>query len=310
MHKHRVNHRAWVLMGDFNVTLKREEHSNGSLRMTIDMSDFKDVVNAMEVEDLCSTGSQFTWTKSLKNVMCNTLKKLDRIIINDKSLLHFKKARGIFIPYLVSDHCPAIMTIPKGASKKKKSFRFANYVADKKDFLDVVREGWNHDVRGCQMYRVVDAIVRGKLTFAYNLLWAYWVSSGLEGYLLKDLRCKLLLKQIVRRTSTPKLLPVGRTNSSFAAKPETVNRVCEIVKIQLALPDGSVTATRHKFSALGADSIDTVLSWVLRILRVRLMPEIEHRLLEKIVNLRIYANGSKAEIMKNMDPALKKILQE
>ncbi|GJR34251.1 RNA-directed DNA polymerase, eukaryota, reverse transcriptase zinc-binding domain protein [Tanacetum coccineum] len=147
MHKHRVNHRAWVLMGDFNVTVKLEEHSNRSLRMTIDMSDFKDVVNAMEVEDLCSTGSQFTWTKSLKNGMCNTLKKLDRIMINDKSLLHFKKAHGIFIPCLVSDHCPAIMTIPKGTSKRKKSFRFANYVADKKDFLDVVREGWNHDVR-------------------------------------------------------------------------------------------------------------------------------------------------------------------
>ncbi|GKA65392.1 F-box protein-like protein, partial [Tanacetum coccineum] len=42
------------------------------------------------------------------------------------------------------------------------------------------------------------------------------------------------------------------------AKPETVNRVCEIVKTQLALPDGSVVAPDSKFSALGADSLDTV----------------------------------------------------
>nr|GEW12240.1 hypothetical protein [Tanacetum cinerariifolium] len=70
------------LMGDFNVTLKPEEYSNGSSSMTIDMSDFKYAANTMEVEDICSTG----------------------------------------------------------ISKKKKSFRFANYVADKKDFLDVVRE--------------------------------------------------------------------------------------------------------------------------------------------------------------------------
>nr|GEW69119.1 acyl carrier protein 1, chloroplastic-like [Tanacetum cinerariifolium] len=92
---------------------------------------------------------------------------------------------------------------------------------------------------------------------------------------------------IVRRASTPNLLPVGRTNSCFAvyrmtrfqissseAKPETVNRVCEIVKTQLALPDGFVAAPDSKFSALGADSIDTVLSRIIRILRVRLMPTI------------------------------------
>nr|GEW59534.1 acyl carrier protein 1, chloroplastic-like [Tanacetum cinerariifolium] len=76
--------------------------------------------------------------------------------------------------------------------------------------------------------------------------------------------------QIVGRTSTLKLVPVGRTNSRFpvlrtyrfqiscSAKPETVNRVCEIVKTQLALADGSVVAPDSKFSALGADSLDTV----------------------------------------------------
>ncbi|GJV35563.1 RNA-directed DNA polymerase, eukaryota, reverse transcriptase zinc-binding domain protein [Tanacetum coccineum] len=64
MHKSIVNHRAWVLMGDFNVTLKPEEHSNGASNMTIDMNEFKDVVNNVEVEDLCSTRFQFTWTNN------------------------------------------------------------------------------------------------------------------------------------------------------------------------------------------------------------------------------------------------------
>lgn len=43
------------------------------------------------------------------------------------------------------------------------------------------------------------------------------------------------------------------------AKPETVEKVCDIVKKQLALPDGSVVTGESKFSALGADSLDTVL---------------------------------------------------
>ncbi|GJT33305.1 RNA-directed DNA polymerase, eukaryota, reverse transcriptase zinc-binding domain protein [Tanacetum coccineum] len=56
-----------------------------------------------------------------------------------------------FLPYLVSDHNPAIMIIPKGIVKKKKSFRFANYVVEKEDFLDLVKEGWKKDIRGYQI---------------------------------------------------------------------------------------------------------------------------------------------------------------
>lgn len=42
------------------------------------------------------------------------------------------------------------------------------------------------------------------------------------------------------------------------AKPETVDKVCEIVKKQLALPADSTLTPESKFSDLGADSLDTV----------------------------------------------------
>lgn len=46
----------------------------------------------------------------------------------------------------------------------------------------------------------------------------------------------------------------------WQAKPETVNKVCEIVKKQLALSDDSTVTGESKFAALGADSLDTVNS--------------------------------------------------
>ncbi|EOY06387.1 hypothetical protein QUC31_016297 [Theobroma cacao] len=49
-----------------------------------------------------------------------------------------------------------------------------------------------------------------------------------------------------------------RFRVSCAAKPETVNKVCEIVRKQLALPDDSPVTGESKFSTLGADSLDTV----------------------------------------------------
>ncbi|KAJ3691874.1 hypothetical protein LUZ61_000033 [Rhynchospora tenuis] len=54
-----------------------------------------------------------------------------------------------------------------------------------------------------------------------------------------------------QRTGFPSL-------SCAAAKPETVDKVCEIVKKQLALADDATVTGESKFSDLGADSLDTV----------------------------------------------------
>ncbi|XP_050384133.1 acyl carrier protein 1, chloroplastic [Argentina anserina] len=50
----------------------------------------------------------------------------------------------------------------------------------------------------------------------------------------------------------------ARLRISCAAKPEMVDKVCQIVRKQLALPDDSEVSGESKFSALGADSLDTV----------------------------------------------------
>ncbi|RDX87965.1 Acyl carrier protein 1, chloroplastic, partial [Mucuna pruriens] len=49
-----------------------------------------------------------------------------------------------------------------------------------------------------------------------------------------------------------------RFQITCAAKPETVKKVCHIVKNQLALSDETAVTGESKFTALGADSLDTV----------------------------------------------------
>ncbi|KAF5196235.1 Acyl carrier protein [Thalictrum thalictroides] len=65
-----------------------------------------------------------------------------------------------------------------------------------------------------------------------------------------------------QRISFPALrlqqVPLRLRVSCAAAKPETVEKVCEIVRKQLALPDNSAVSAESKFSSLGADSLDTV----------------------------------------------------
>ncbi|XP_027356246.1 acyl carrier protein 1, chloroplastic-like [Abrus precatorius] len=49
-----------------------------------------------------------------------------------------------------------------------------------------------------------------------------------------------------------------RISCAVQAQPETVQKVCEIVRKRLALPLQSELTPQIKFSALGADSLDTV----------------------------------------------------
>uniref|UniRef100_A0A0C9QMC6 Acyl carrier protein n=1 Tax=Wollemia nobilis TaxID=56998 RepID=A0A0C9QMC6_9CONI len=79
-------------------------------------------------------------------------------------------------------------------------------------------------------------------------------------------------KQVAPRISGFKTVSFGRPRYDFvslksasrpfkvvcAAKPETVTKVCEIVKSQLALSEDKTLTPESKFSDLGADSLDTV----------------------------------------------------
>ena len=42
-------------MGDVNVSLNLEDHSEGTTYMSQDMIEFQDCINTIEVEDLCSS---------------------------------------------------------------------------------------------------------------------------------------------------------------------------------------------------------------------------------------------------------------
>nr|XP_043613252.1 acyl carrier protein 1, chloroplastic-like [Erigeron canadensis] len=64
---------------------------------------------------------------------------------------------------------------------------------------------------------------------------------------------------VISGKSFPSLkLRSPRFNVSCAATPETVDKVCSIVRKQLALPEDSTVTGESKFASLGADSLDTV----------------------------------------------------
>ncbi|GJY12248.1 RNA-directed DNA polymerase, eukaryota, reverse transcriptase zinc-binding domain protein [Tanacetum coccineum] len=150
VYKRIIENHPWALMGDFNVILKPEEQSNGPSGVNNDMGEFREAINNLEIDDICSSGFNFTWTKSLKNPLSSTLKKLDRIMAYESFINDFEKAHEVILPYLISDHSPFVLLIPEGLIKKKSSFRFSNHVADKSDFMGIVRDVWKKEIKEVQ----------------------------------------------------------------------------------------------------------------------------------------------------------------
>ncbi|KAL5701441.1 citrate synthase [Ranunculus cassubicifolius] len=88
---------------------------------------------------------------------------------------------------------------------------------------------------------------------ATSLLCAKQVTPSLSGVKLVSFSSQRASFPSLSSRQVPRLQV-----SCAAAKPETVDKVCEIVRKQLALPTEVVVAGDSKFSALGADSLDTV----------------------------------------------------
>ncbi|GKE50688.1 hypothetical protein Tco_1481946 [Tanacetum coccineum] len=58
----------------------------------------------------------------------------------------------IFLPFGVSDHSPAVLVFPEVKSRKNRAFRFLNYLTEKKEFITMVRDNWNVNVKGYAMF--------------------------------------------------------------------------------------------------------------------------------------------------------------
>ncbi|GKF66938.1 RNA-directed DNA polymerase, eukaryota, reverse transcriptase zinc-binding domain protein, partial [Tanacetum coccineum] len=137
---------------------------------TTDMTDFQECIEKIEIEDVKSCGNHFTWIKRRHNPDNSILKKIDRIMANDNFIGKFNNSTAHFLPHLSSDHCPAVLIMPNTLNKRRRAFRFANFVADKPEFNGTVDREWNIQTTGCKMFKLVKKLKAIKFHMK-NLSW-------------------------------------------------------------------------------------------------------------------------------------------
>ncbi|XP_023637566.1 uncharacterized protein LOC111830212 [Capsella rubella] len=140
-----IRNKPWMIFGDFNVTLAMVEHSRVDVtpEITAAMRDFQEVVNDCSLQDMSFQGPLYTWCNKREDDLI--MKKLDRVMVNDKWLQAFPHAYNVFDAGGCSDHLRCRIMI-KGdndnAVRSRKLFKFVNVLTEMEEFKPLVENYW------------------------------------------------------------------------------------------------------------------------------------------------------------------------
>jgi len=142
----------WMLAGDFKF-IRRQQDRRGHGLLNCYEKDFVECIRKIEVDDLPFTGCFYTWTNN-QDGDCFVAKKLDRVMANLSWMQRFVNTTVDFLAARISDHSSAVISIEQFISFGPKPFKFLNFWAEHKLFLDWITEGWRCTTEGYSMFKL------------------------------------------------------------------------------------------------------------------------------------------------------------
>jgi hypothetical protein len=82
------------------------------------------------------------------------MRKLDRVLVNEKWNLTFPLSEARFLSSGMSDHSPMVVKVARNDQNIKKPFRFFDMWMDHEEFMPVVKKVWDQNLGGCPMYQL------------------------------------------------------------------------------------------------------------------------------------------------------------
>ncbi|XP_061340576.1 uncharacterized protein LOC133287043 [Gastrolobium bilobum] len=134
----------WIIAGDFNDIKSTSEKRGGSRIDVAKCQRFAVFLEECHVEDVKSSGPNFTWQGPKWNHLDRVFKKMDRACANIYWRLKYENAEVKILPRLNSDHNPLLIKL--NAIKKnwqERPFRFLAAWLDHPKFQDFMEDSWN-----------------------------------------------------------------------------------------------------------------------------------------------------------------------
>lgn len=155
----------WLVRGDFNVILNKEEKIGRLLVYPPEYEDFAFCLNSCGLFDTGYKGSPFTWWNGWPYTTY-IFKGLDIILVNSPFQSIFPITKVEYLIRTSSDHAPLFMTCSDQTTAFAKPFKFSNFWTKHASFMEVVRQNWLADVTGDPFLMFKQKIKRVKLTLS------------------------------------------------------------------------------------------------------------------------------------------------
>ena len=132
----------WCFLWDFNSIRSQDERIGSSHRSvcTFDSSGFNDWISDMEIQEIKSFGSRFTWCRSNGSVRS----RLDKCLVSEQWLVKWLNSSQQVLHRDYSDHCPIILQTNL-VDWGPKPFRVMDCWLKNKEYQRLVKEVWCGD---------------------------------------------------------------------------------------------------------------------------------------------------------------------
>ncbi|XP_074290682.1 uncharacterized protein LOC141617387 [Silene latifolia] len=144
----------WLLCGDFNAVMGRDERIGGNPVTLADIRPLLQVVQDCNLGDLKAKGNFFTWTNK-HEYGAKVYSKIDRALCNDDWMVQFSNSYVHFLPEGMFDHSPCLVRFDEVHQRKGSSFKYYNMWAMAAEFEDIMLQGWTMESRGTPMFGLV-----------------------------------------------------------------------------------------------------------------------------------------------------------
>ncbi|KAA3453480.1 reverse transcriptase [Gossypium australe] len=132
----------WLVAGDFNEIMFSFEKQGGQLRDPRRMETFRDTLANCGLMDVGFSGTWFTWERGNLSET-NIRERLDRGVANEKWLTLFPMGRIQHLPFIISDHCPLLLTTDSDNTIiRNRRFHFETWWTMEESFEGVLRNIW------------------------------------------------------------------------------------------------------------------------------------------------------------------------
>ncbi|XP_075100397.1 uncharacterized protein LOC107821039 [Nicotiana tabacum] len=149
---HGVTKKSWVVIGDFNYVLNRDERVGSPITVS-EIKEFKECVGRCSLQELKSSGYFLTWNNKHGD-NSRVYSRIDRVLVNGDWVMKLLGSEVHFGNEGLMDHCPALINWDQGPQSGQYRFRYFNIWSQATDFKQQVEYSWNKGITGTKQYKI------------------------------------------------------------------------------------------------------------------------------------------------------------